>query len=66
MYAFELHHAKSVADAAVAQAPSVRRVVVVRRAGDRHADIRTFAAIGDVGAKFVERAAITWIRPRSR
>ena len=31
---------------------------VVRRAGDRHADIRTFAAIGDVGAKFVERAAV--------
>lgn len=31
---------------------------VIRRAGDRHADIRAFAAIGDVGSKFVERAAI--------
>jgi exopolyphosphatase/guanosine-5'-triphosphate,3'-diphosphate pyrophosphatase len=31
---------------------------VVRRAGDRHADIRSLAAIGDVGPKFVERAAI--------
>jgi exopolyphosphatase/guanosine-5'-triphosphate,3'-diphosphate pyrophosphatase len=31
---------------------------VVRRAGDRHADIRPFAAIGDVGPKLVERAAI--------
>ena len=31
---------------------------VVRRAGDRHADIRALAAIGGVGPKFVERAAI--------
>ena len=31
---------------------------VVRRAGDRHADIRSLAAIGGIGAKFVERAAI--------
>ena len=31
---------------------------VVRRAGDRHADIRSLAAIGRVGPKFVERAAI--------
>ena len=31
---------------------------VVRRAGDRHADIRALAAIGGVGPKAVERAAI--------
>ena len=31
---------------------------VVRRAGDRHADIRALAAIGEVGSKLVERAAI--------
>jgi exopolyphosphatase/guanosine-5'-triphosphate,3'-diphosphate pyrophosphatase len=31
---------------------------VVRRAGDRHADIRALAAIGGVGPKLVERAAI--------
>jgi exopolyphosphatase/pppGpp-phosphohydrolase len=31
---------------------------VVRRAGDRHADVRSLAAIGGVGPKFVERAAI--------
>jgi len=31
---------------------------VVRRAGDRHADIRSLAAIGGIGPKFVERAAI--------
>ena len=31
---------------------------VVRRAGDRHADIRALAAIGGVGPKVIERAAI--------
>jgi exopolyphosphatase / guanosine-5'-triphosphate,3'-diphosphate pyrophosphatase len=31
---------------------------VVQRAGDRHADIRSLAALGGVGPKFVERAAI--------
>jgi exopolyphosphatase / guanosine-5'-triphosphate,3'-diphosphate pyrophosphatase len=31
---------------------------VVRRAGDRHADIRSLAEIGGVGPKFVERAAV--------
>ena len=31
---------------------------VVRRAGDRHADIRSLAALGSVAPKFVERAAI--------
>ena len=31
---------------------------VARRAGDRHADIGALAAIGGVGPKFVERAAI--------
>src|SRR4030095_1296675 len=31
---------------------------IVRRAGDRHADIRSLAGIGGVGPKSIERAAI--------